>query len=571
MTPVRRKTPFIITWARPAVAVVFSLLLLAGCGRGDSTAPEPADDDAVVATVNGRSITVERFNKSYVRHLIRTGANDTPAGREQHLARLLQTFLLAEEGRRLGLDETAEFKEHADRQLRLALGARFLDLEMDSVLVPLSEADVREAFRASKERVALRHLFFGDPTHARVAWERLEDGADFVGLANEVYRTGVFDSTAGYLGFARYADLDDAIAEAAVNLEVGRHSAPVRSRYGWHILRVEERLRTPLLTESEFQVRRAGVAGRATVGRNRLARDRFIRSLMGSLDVRVDPEASVLVIDAVRQALGEQEPERSRLLLRRTEVEGIRAGISPETVLLTYTMGGKELSFTAGDYARWLPELPYDEVRHRTVASVGRALRNDVLALKGLERGLDRDPYVLETVNYTESSFLADRMQEHVWTDPVVRPEDAELAEAYRRLGHRTLKEVRADYWSIAFSGLREAEVALSEIKAGERSPSDFAAFEEFEDTDVRDSKPGDFVRRAPLRQPVILCADEGTCFVMRVDDRRVSYTEFEDGKEKLRDKLSAVLTTAVLTDSLFRIGEVQVDSSLFRRMSESR
>jgi hypothetical protein len=480
-------------------------------------------------------------------------------------------YLLADEARRRGLDRSVEFREHETRQVKSALGARQLDLAMDSLLQPLMDGEVRQAFRAGQERVALRHLVFRDAGAAREAWERLEAGDDFLSMANDVFGISVYDSAAGFLGVARYSDLDDALAESAETLAVGQYSEPIRSRYGWHILRVDERLFPALLSESEFQNRRSGIAGREQLRRTRLARDRYVRSVMESLDVRVDPDASARLVESIRGVLGVDSNVPSRPLLLRAEIDDIRSSLSPETVLLTYELEGTEKRYTVGEYLRWLPELSYDEVRHRTMASVGRALRNDVLAELGLSRGLDGDPYVQETIDYTTSAFLFDMMRAYLRADSVLEPSEAELREAYERLGYRTLERLLASFWEIPFETLRQAEVALEEIKEDESAARQYDAFEAYEDLDVRGLDRSDFVRKAPLDQPVVACGEEGECYVLKVTDRQFVYREYEEERDGMRDRLSAILSTAHLNDSLRQAGAVSVDTLLFRRMTDLR
>lgn len=377
----------------------------------DSRQTNAPADSLVLARILGYEITVGRFNKSYVEYLIRSGRNDTPVNRRRHLDLIVDTYLLAGEARRLGYDEQPDFRAYMDRQIKLAVGARYVEKHFSDSLPPPSEAEIREAFRRSKETVALRHLFFRDPAAAGAAYERLRAGEDFVALANEVFQTPAFDSTAGYLGFARYADLDDAVAAVAETLRVGAVSPPVRSRFGWHILRVEERLYQPLLAESEYLYRRKGIAARLRIRRLRLEGDRFIRRLMEGLDVRVDEQAARELVQAVQAAIRPETVPPPEVTVSDEEVEAVRRALTPETVLLTYTLDGTVQAFTVADYAHWLPVLPYREVRYRPMASVGRALRNEVLGRLGLAEGLDRDPRVRETVQFLANAYLGDTLR----------------------------------------------------------------------------------------------------------------------------------------------------------------
>ena len=66
-------------------------------------------------------------------------------------------------------------------------------------------------------------------------------------------------------------------------------------------------------------------SGQARIRRNRLAGDRFVRGLMEDLNVRVDPDAARLVIDASQRAFGEEDEDATpRPSLNADEVRMLR-------------------------------------------------------------------------------------------------------------------------------------------------------------------------------------------------------------------------------------------------------
>lgn len=555
----------VMTRCRKGLAVCcLGLLLLAG------TAAAQANEERVVARVNGDSITVSRFNASYVQHLIRTGRNDTPRQRYAHLDNLIDTYLLAGEARRRGMEDAA-YDRYMERQIKKAVGGRFFEVAFLDSLPELTDAEIREAFRRGQEKVAVRHLFYTNPEDAAAAYARLEAGEDFLALANECFETAVFDSAAGYLGVAGYWDLDDAFAETAFALPVGSYSEPVRTRYGWHIVRVEDRIYNPLLTESEYQYRREGVHSKARERRVRLQGDRFVRSLMNGLGVVVDRDGMQALRDVVQRVMGAAPADPQTpppVSVGDEEVAAIRDELTPETVLATYVLDGEPQAFTARDYVAWLEELPYGEVRNRTAASVGRALRNEVLALKGFARGLDRDARVLEDVHFLAADYLAAGLRTHLRTNETVTPSEQEAREAFDRLGYRTLKEATADFWRIPFASLAEAEAAKRAIAADSLRPADFEAYAAYE-AEPLDSLGalGPHIQRAPLQVPVIIGTAEGAWFVAEVEDRTLVYTTFEEVRPQIERVLSTYLPEIQLLKDLRRQATIEVDEELFEQM----
>ncbi len=424
---------------RAITAVIGCLVvcLLAACNRGEI----PLDERSrAVATVNGAVLSVADFEGTYVAFLINTGANDTPRNRHRHLNGLIDTYLLAEEARRRGLDRDSAFLAFEARALKKAVGGRFYETAFLATLPPLSDADVRRAFARSKQQVVVRHLFYRNEAEAQAAYERLQAGRDFVDEAQDCYGTAAYDSLAGYLGPIRYFQMDDAFAEAAFGLDLGQYTPPVRSRFGFHIIRVEDRILNPILTESEYQTRRAGIASQLRLRKRRLEGDRFVRGYMEDLDVQVNPEGIRALALALQDLEHRVTPEPLSMApdveLAVLDLGALRAAFVPETPLATYRIAGETRTFTARDYYFWLEDLPFAEARHRTAASVGRALRNEVFAQAGIARGLGDEAPVRREVENQSRIYLAGALQAQLRQEAAEAPPDeAFLREAYERMG----------------------------------------------------------------------------------------------------------------------------------------
>jgi peptidyl-prolyl cis-trans isomerase D len=126
-----------------------------------------------------------------------------------------------------------------------------LDPGAAKALVEKDEARVRAVYDARRsefqqaEQVHAKHILLtGDDgeTRAKRAVERLDAGEPFDKLARELSEDPATTSLGGDLGwFPRgimSPELDAALFE---QLALGKHSAPIRSERGWHVVRVEEK------------------------------------------------------------------------------------------------------------------------------------------------------------------------------------------------------------------------------------------------------------------------------------------------------------------------------------------
>lgn len=143
-----------------------------------------------------------------------------------------------------GFDE-ASYREY----LRHELAAQRMYAEL-STAEPPSEADVRAFYEARREQLRrpetlrARHILLPaegaeDERRARNLAMQLRTGADFEALARRFSR----DSSAGAggdLGYFPRGAMVPEFEQVAFASAPGELAGPVHSRYGWHLIRVEE-------------------------------------------------------------------------------------------------------------------------------------------------------------------------------------------------------------------------------------------------------------------------------------------------------------------------------------------
>jgi len=527
---------------------------VAGCAR---EAPSRFDERPV-AEVDGDPITVSWFERSYVDFLIRSGANDTRETRYAHLDNLVDAVLLAQEARRRGMDRTEEFAEYSQREREKAVGGRFFTEAFTATLPPPSDEELRETFRRWKSERVVRHLFFRNPDSAAAAYERLRAGSDFLEEARRTYGLAEVDSAAGMLGAVRYFNLDDAFAEAAFDLEPGAFSEPVRSRVGWHIVRVERTVENPLLTEEEYQTRRSGLSSQFRLRRRRVEGDRFVRSFMESLNVRVEPAAIRALADVIDEMTYEERPDPEIVDAGRSEAIAMRMEpvINPETVLATFEWRGESRAFTAADYVHWLPDLPYQEAWQRTAASVGRALRNEAFALEGEERGL-YDRTAQRIVRESETLRLSSLLRRELAALDL--EPDSLLIE--RAIDQRHLRVANAQlirYGEIPFERYEDARAAA--VAAPDRSAFTWKSVESGFDLPAWATVLG----RLPLGVPTVVNRGLDDWAVILVSERTPVATDDSTSRAIAREAVRPLMGVYTELRDLRDQTPVRVDSVLF-------
>jgi peptidyl-prolyl cis-trans isomerase C len=104
--------------------------------------------------------------------------------------------------------------------------------------------------------VHARHILVKTDEEAKTIIKELDGGADFAELA-KVKSTGPSGPGGGDLGFFKAGQMVPAFEEAAFAMKKGEHSTtPVKSRFGFHVIKVEDRKEHASFEEKQEDLRR---------------------------------------------------------------------------------------------------------------------------------------------------------------------------------------------------------------------------------------------------------------------------------------------------------------------------
>jgi peptidyl-prolyl cis-trans isomerase C len=220
------------------VLLVAAAPLLSACGTGKGR------QEKVLAMVNGQPITeamLEEEAKSlppYVQPML-----ETKAGRDQFLESLITRDLLMQEAVRRGMDRREDVRERLSMARRSILLEALLREVTENAPGLSADAlkkfydDNRENFRVS-ERVKVSHVLFKDRTKAEAWARKAENGMPFEELMREAPND---EGVAADLGFIERGKFDKAFEDAAFAAPAGKVTGPVRTVYGYHLIRTGEK------------------------------------------------------------------------------------------------------------------------------------------------------------------------------------------------------------------------------------------------------------------------------------------------------------------------------------------
>ena len=203
----------------------------------------PPKDDKVIAIVNGHEIRVSEVQMA-TDDIIGQLPDMPPKLRYPFIVEyLIERHLLAQYAVKEGIAETEEYK----RRLALYQAKALRDAYFYQKIRPMVTEDmIRKVYdeEAAKlqqtERVRARMILVASEKEAQDIEKMLADGQKFEDLAKKYSLDGSKDY-GGDLGYFTAAEMVPEFSKAVFALKVGETSQPVKTDFGWHIIRLEDR------------------------------------------------------------------------------------------------------------------------------------------------------------------------------------------------------------------------------------------------------------------------------------------------------------------------------------------
>jgi peptidyl-prolyl cis-trans isomerase C len=218
------------------------------------------DANRVVATVNGETIT--EADVTLALEDLQTQVPNLPPDRQRQVALdfLVEVKLAAQAAKGEKFDESDDFKRKMayarERILMERLLARAGEKASGEAAVK-AYYDEQVKLLKPTEEVRARHILVEGEDDAKKVAARIKAGEDFAKIAIEASKDPGSGKEGGDLGFFTKEQMVAEFAEAAFALKPGEVSAPVKSQFGWHVIKLEERRTKPLPTFDSVKERLA--------------------------------------------------------------------------------------------------------------------------------------------------------------------------------------------------------------------------------------------------------------------------------------------------------------------------
>jgi len=249
-----------------------------------AAAPPSEPADPVVARVGGEAIHASDLTEAAQNLPEELRGMPAPVLYPMLIDQLIDRRIVVMEAKKQGLERDPAVQKQIARATDAAVQNALLSRDIAPTLTDeaiKARYDRDYAGKPGEEEIHARHILVEDEAKAKDIIKQLAAGADFAELA----KTNSKDPGAtngGDLGFFKKSDMLPEFAAAAFALQPGQVTpVPVQTRFGWHVIKLEERRSAPPATleqvrdEIRQQLIQEGVTRVLTAARQGVVVEKF--------------------------------------------------------------------------------------------------------------------------------------------------------------------------------------------------------------------------------------------------------------------------------------------------------
>jgi len=269
--------------SKAALCALATVLVLAGCAK--------KNEGEVVARFDDMTITDKEFSAK-IETLPRQLREVALRNKKRFLEDMAAERYLFREAEKRKIQNDPEVKDVLEAAHRKILIARLIETEVDKK-IELAPDEASRYYESHKDEFMTPELFRASHILVKTGEEAqavkvaLDGGADF----EETARKRSVDQTAirgGDLGFFQKGQFVPEFEQAAFMMKKGETSDPVKSRFGWHIIRLTDRGEPAL---RDFASVKPLIEERLLNEKRSAAFHAFVDRLKGGATVKIDESA----------------------------------------------------------------------------------------------------------------------------------------------------------------------------------------------------------------------------------------------------------------------------------------
>ena len=244
VSSLRRTAAAVLT----GLVTVTAVLVLSHCSR-EAREEKPE----ALAEVGSYQVSEEEFLGAFRNVYERSGRalNVTPTLLREILDQRVTFYAAVQHGVDNNWHEDREGTYHKNLIYRQVMMDEF-KREHIAREVSVEERDLEDLFLRYNTHLRASHLYAPDRETADSLHRLLAGGVPFDQLAADLFESQSLRESGGDLGYFTVDDMDVGFESVAFSLPVGEISEPVRTTRGFSIIKVTDRITTPIITEYQY-------------------------------------------------------------------------------------------------------------------------------------------------------------------------------------------------------------------------------------------------------------------------------------------------------------------------------
>ncbi len=236
-------------------------------------------------------------------------------GKGKFLNEIINKEMLHQEALKKGLDKTPDFQKKLEEFKKLTLVTELFQKEI-MARAKISDQEVKAYYDQHKEeftptmQIKASHILVKTEDEAKKALARLKKGEKFGDIAKAISIDPGSAKNSGDLGYFSKGQMVPEFEKAAADLNVGDISAPVKTQFGYHIIKVTDKKKgSPI----EFEKIKDMISQRLSGEKQKEAFEQYITELKKNYKVEINKDAiTKSAAGTGKKEIPQAEPEQPK-------------------------------------------------------------------------------------------------------------------------------------------------------------------------------------------------------------------------------------------------------------------
>lgn len=268
--------------------LIFSSAILTGCSQ------ETKSDSPVLAKIGKGVITQDDYLREINRVPDWAKANFKDLdGKGKFLDELIKKELIYQHAKKMRLQNDREYIDKVDEFKKMTLVTMLLKKEIEDKMM-LDDAEVKEFYEKNSDKfrigteIKASHILVKTEEEAKDIASKLKKGSKFPDLAKTFSIDKASGAKGGDLGYFGRGKMVPEFERAVLSLKPGELSDPVNTRFGYHIIRLDDIKEGKL---ASFEQSAESIRRQLAAERQKALFETFVKELETQIETSKDIDA----------------------------------------------------------------------------------------------------------------------------------------------------------------------------------------------------------------------------------------------------------------------------------------